>query len=189
MTCEERRFEKFVGSVSPRCVPARCRGIFMSQLLARNALPRLRELLTAFRIVILGGARQTGKTTVVAELLPARAQFSFAGRTRPAGTPRRLSESRRRGARRPWAQGMVRGLRNRRGVTRGAPADGGGALRVRVAQGVAPAGGPDDLRAGYLRCRLRREDGQGNRGEVCSAVRRRLVIWLACATGSASGSR
>lgn len=51
----------------------------MSQLLDRNALPRLRELLTAFRIVILGGARQTGKTTLVAELLglPARAQFSF----------------------------------------------------------------------------------------------------------------
>lgn len=51
----------------------------MSQLLDRNALPRLRELLAAFRIVILGGARQTGKTTLVADLLglPARAQFSF----------------------------------------------------------------------------------------------------------------
>jgi predicted AAA+ superfamily ATPase len=51
----------------------------MSQLLDRNVLPRLRELLTAFRIVILEGARQTGKTTLAAELLglPARAQFSF----------------------------------------------------------------------------------------------------------------
>jgi uncharacterized protein len=51
----------------------------MSQLLSRNALPRLRELLSAFRIVIVEGARQTGKTTLVAELLglPANAQYSF----------------------------------------------------------------------------------------------------------------
>ncbi len=48
-------------------------------VLERNATQRVRELLSAFRLVVLGGARQTGKTTLVRDLLglPADAQFSF----------------------------------------------------------------------------------------------------------------
>jgi uncharacterized protein len=40
---------------------------------------RVRELLGSFRVVLLGGARQTGKTTLVRDLLglPAQAWFSF----------------------------------------------------------------------------------------------------------------
>jgi uncharacterized protein len=48
-------------------------------LVRRNAVLRVRELLDSFRVVLLGGARQTGKTTLVRDLLglPARAWFSF----------------------------------------------------------------------------------------------------------------
>jgi predicted AAA+ superfamily ATPase len=48
-------------------------------LVQRNAVPRVAELLGSFRVVLLGGARQTGKTTLVRELikLPERAWFSF----------------------------------------------------------------------------------------------------------------
>jgi hypothetical protein len=48
-------------------------------LLARHATDRVRDLLGAFRLVAVGGARQTGKTTLVRDLLglPASATFSF----------------------------------------------------------------------------------------------------------------
>jgi predicted AAA+ superfamily ATPase len=48
-------------------------------VLPRNAADRVQELLEAFRLVVLGGARQTGKTTLVSELLdlaPA-SQYTF----------------------------------------------------------------------------------------------------------------
>jgi predicted AAA+ superfamily ATPase len=49
------------------------------ELVQRNAIPRVVELLGSFRVVLLGGARQTGKTTLVRDLieLPARAWFTF----------------------------------------------------------------------------------------------------------------
>lgn len=45
----------------------------------RNAASRVTELLASFRVVLLGGARQTGKTTLVRDLLdlPGHAWFSF----------------------------------------------------------------------------------------------------------------
>ncbi len=48
-------------------------------VLERNATQRVRELLSAFRLVVLGGARQTGKSTLVRDLLglPVHAQFSL----------------------------------------------------------------------------------------------------------------
>src|SRR3981081_3695145 len=48
-------------------------------LVLRNAAPRVMELLSSFRVVLLGGARQTGKTTLVRDLLelPGHAWFSF----------------------------------------------------------------------------------------------------------------
>lgn len=48
-------------------------------LVRRNAAPRVTELLSSFRVVLLGGARQTGKTTLVRDLLdlPGHAWFSF----------------------------------------------------------------------------------------------------------------
>jgi predicted AAA+ superfamily ATPase len=48
-------------------------------LVGRNAVSRVSELLASFRIVLVGGARQTGKTTLVRELLdlPQQAWFSF----------------------------------------------------------------------------------------------------------------
>ncbi|MFB9923720.1 ATP-binding protein [Amycolatopsis halotolerans] len=48
-------------------------------LVQRNAAPRVTELLSSFRVVLLGGARQTGKTTLVRDLLdlPGHAWFSF----------------------------------------------------------------------------------------------------------------
>ena len=51
----------------------------MRGLVQRNAVPRVRELLSSFRVVLLGGARQTGKTTLVRDLLelPGQAWFSF----------------------------------------------------------------------------------------------------------------
>lgn len=51
----------------------------MDQLLCRNAAARVTELLGSFRVVLLGGARQVGKTTLVRELLrvPQPAWFSF----------------------------------------------------------------------------------------------------------------
>lgn len=51
----------------------------MSGWVQRHAAARVTELLGSFRVVLLGGARQTGKTTLVRELikLPERAWFSF----------------------------------------------------------------------------------------------------------------
>jgi predicted AAA+ superfamily ATPase len=51
----------------------------MTSLVQRNAAPRVTELLASFRVVLLGGARQTGKTTLVRDLLdlPGHAWFSF----------------------------------------------------------------------------------------------------------------
>ena len=51
----------------------------MTGLIQRNAAPRVTELLSSFRVVLLGGARQTGKTTLVRDLLdlPEHAWFSF----------------------------------------------------------------------------------------------------------------
>lgn len=51
----------------------------MRGFIQRNAVPRVVELLGSFRVVLLGGARQTGKTTLVRDLIepPARAWFSF----------------------------------------------------------------------------------------------------------------
>ncbi|SDN72939.1 ATP-binding protein [Allokutzneria albata] len=51
----------------------------MAGLVQRNAAPRVTELLSSFRVVLLGGARQTGKTTLVRDLLdlPGHAWFSF----------------------------------------------------------------------------------------------------------------
>ena len=51
----------------------------MTGLVQRNAASRVTELLAAFRVVLLGGARQTGKTTLVRDLLdlPGHAWFSF----------------------------------------------------------------------------------------------------------------
>jgi predicted AAA+ superfamily ATPase len=48
-------------------------------VLERNATQRVSELLSSFRLVVLGGARQTGKSTLVRDLLglPEHAQFSF----------------------------------------------------------------------------------------------------------------
>ncbi|MGH8907201.1 MAG: ATP-binding protein [Egibacteraceae bacterium] len=47
--------------------------------LSRNVAPRVEELLASFRLVVLAGARQTGKTTLVRELLelPASSQFTM----------------------------------------------------------------------------------------------------------------
>ncbi|MGH9189149.1 MAG: ATP-binding protein [Acidimicrobiales bacterium] len=51
----------------------------MSGLIPRHATTRISELLRAFRVVVVGGARQTGKTTLVRDLLalPPGARFSF----------------------------------------------------------------------------------------------------------------
>jgi uncharacterized protein len=51
----------------------------MSGLVQRHAAARVLELLGSFRVVLLGGARQTGKTTLVRDLLNLgdRAWFSF----------------------------------------------------------------------------------------------------------------
>lgn len=51
----------------------------MQGLVQRNAAPRVLELLSSFRVVLLGGARQTGKTTLVRDLLdlPGQAWFSL----------------------------------------------------------------------------------------------------------------
>ncbi|MGQ0776514.1 MAG: ATP-binding protein [Pseudonocardiales bacterium] len=48
-------------------------------VLNRNAVEQVRELLAGFRLVVLSGARQTGKTTLVRELLglPDQARYSF----------------------------------------------------------------------------------------------------------------
>lgn len=48
-------------------------------VLARHATERVADLLGAFRLVVLGGARQAGKTTLVRELLgfPDNARFTF----------------------------------------------------------------------------------------------------------------
>jgi predicted AAA+ superfamily ATPase len=48
-------------------------------VLNRNTVEHVRELLAGFRLVVLGGARQTGKTTLVRELLglPDQARYSF----------------------------------------------------------------------------------------------------------------
>jgi predicted AAA+ superfamily ATPase len=48
-------------------------------LIRRNGAPRLRDLLAVFRLVMLGGARQTGKTTLARDLLDLsqRSWFSF----------------------------------------------------------------------------------------------------------------
>lgn len=49
------------------------------ELLARHATDRVAGLLGGFRLAVLGGARQTGKTTLVRDLLglPASATFTF----------------------------------------------------------------------------------------------------------------
>lgn len=51
----------------------------MASLVQRNAASRVTELLSSFRVVLLGGARQTGKTTLVRDLLdlPGQAWFSL----------------------------------------------------------------------------------------------------------------
>lgn len=51
----------------------------MSSLVSRNATSALTEMMTAFRLVILGGARQTGKSTLVTDLLgfPPSASFTL----------------------------------------------------------------------------------------------------------------
>ena len=51
----------------------------MEPLLRRNLAPVVREMLGGFRLVVLGGARQSGKTTLVDELLglPRSARFSL----------------------------------------------------------------------------------------------------------------
>lgn len=51
----------------------------MERLVQRSAAPQVIELLGSFRIVLLGGARQVGKTTLVRDLLelPEHAWFSF----------------------------------------------------------------------------------------------------------------
>ncbi len=48
-------------------------------VLNRNAVEQVKELLAAFRLIVLSGARQTGKTTLVRELLglPDHARYSF----------------------------------------------------------------------------------------------------------------
>jgi uncharacterized protein len=55
------------------------RVVLVSGLVRRNAVPRVKELLGSFRLVLLGGARQTGKTTLVRDLLgvPKQAWFSL----------------------------------------------------------------------------------------------------------------
>ena len=51
----------------------------MGPLVRRNLVPVVREMLDGFRIVVLGGARQTGKSTLVGDLLdlPASARFTL----------------------------------------------------------------------------------------------------------------
>lgn len=51
----------------------------MDILLSRNVAPKILDLLGAFRVVLLGGARQAGKTTLVRDLLdlPPQSLFSF----------------------------------------------------------------------------------------------------------------
>ncbi|MGH4022259.1 MAG: ATP-binding protein [Pseudonocardiaceae bacterium] len=51
----------------------------MAGLVGCHAAARLGELLASFRVVVLGGARQTGKTTLVSELieLPPGSRFSL----------------------------------------------------------------------------------------------------------------
>jgi predicted AAA+ superfamily ATPase len=51
----------------------------MAGLVHRNAAARVTELLSSFRVVLVGGARQTGKTTLVRDLLelPDHAWFSL----------------------------------------------------------------------------------------------------------------
>lgn len=51
----------------------------MTALVQRNLVPIVREMLAGFRLVVLGGARQTGKSTLVDELLglPASARFTL----------------------------------------------------------------------------------------------------------------
>lgn len=51
----------------------------MESLVRRNLVPVVREMLDGFRLVVLGGARQTGKSTLVDELLglPRSARFSL----------------------------------------------------------------------------------------------------------------
>jgi Predicted ATPase (AAA+ superfamily) len=51
----------------------------MRELVQRNARSRIEELLSAFRMVMVGGVRQSGKTTLVRDLLylPGNSWFSF----------------------------------------------------------------------------------------------------------------
>jgi uncharacterized protein len=51
----------------------------MTSLLRRNLVPVVRDMLSGFRLVVLGGARQTGKSTIVEELLglPRSARFTL----------------------------------------------------------------------------------------------------------------
>lgn len=51
----------------------------MTALIQRNLVPIVREMLGGFRLVVLGGARQTGKSTLVDELLdlPWSARFTL----------------------------------------------------------------------------------------------------------------
>ncbi|MGQ0776592.1 MAG: ATP-binding protein [Pseudonocardiales bacterium] len=51
----------------------------MQPLIRRNLVPVVREMLAGFRLVVLGGARQTGKSTLVDELLglPRSARFTL----------------------------------------------------------------------------------------------------------------
>jgi len=49
----------------------------MPTMLERHLTARISSHLRTFRLVVLGGARQTGKTTLVNELLRLPATFSF----------------------------------------------------------------------------------------------------------------
>jgi predicted AAA+ superfamily ATPase len=75
----------------------------VSMVVTRSAATSVSELLPAFRLVPLGGARQTGKTTLVRELLDlptsARASLDDAATLRRALGDRRASWKRCRGRR------------------------------------------------------------------------------------------
>lgn len=49
----------------------------MPSVVARNLAPRVLEHLGTFRLVVLGGARQTGKTTLITEILDLAANYTF----------------------------------------------------------------------------------------------------------------
>lgn len=67
----------------------------MQGLVSRNAVSRLLDLLSSFRVVLLGGARQNGRTTLVRDLLELPGHAWFSSTTRQRRLARWMTRARR----------------------------------------------------------------------------------------------